>query len=150
MIVTLGWTLSLTVIVFLTWKIFYSTEKYQVLKWIHSPGEAPSLEGYSLFSLVIISFIFGALLPEIHSLILGYIVSQVLSLILASFCGFYYNWFIRGVCNDPLYSSVPFAWEYIYILALTDVFRMMFPIASVYCFVAAICGNLLINWMKTR
>jgi len=147
---TLGWTLSVTAIVFLTWENFYNAPKYQLLKWIHSPGEAPSLGGYPILFLVIFSFIFGALLSEIRSLIFGYLASQVLSLLLASFCGFYYNWFIRGACNDPLYGSTPFAWEYIYFLAFIDVFRMMFPLASVYCFIAAVCGNLLINWLKNR
>lgn len=147
-IATLGWTLTVTSIIFLSWKIFYDAPKYQVLKWLHSPGEAPSLEGCFLLLLLIISFVFGILLTDIRSLILGFLASQLVSLMLASVCGFCFNWFIRGACNDPLYASVPFAWEYIFFLAFVDVFRMMFPLVSVYCFIGAIFGNLLISWFR--
>ena len=72
---TLGWILSVTAVVFLTWENFYNAPKYQLSKWIHSPGEAPSLEGYPILLLVIFSFIFGALLSEIRSLIFAYLAS---------------------------------------------------------------------------
>jgi len=146
-LVILGWTLSLTSVVFLNWKIFYDAPKYQALMWFHSPGEGPSLRGYSLLLMSSISLVFGALV-DIRGLTWGFLISQILLLITGSLCAFCYNWFIRGVCEDPLFASTPYAWEFVFFLALADIFRMIFPIAAVYCLIGALFGNLLRNWLK--
>ena len=147
-LIILGCALSTACILFIAWKIFYDSPKFRMLKWLHSPGEAPSLEGGFLLLLALVGLAFGALLRDMHILIIGYLISQILSLLFASFFGFYYNWFVRGACADPIWGSVPFAWEYVFFMVLTDMFRMIFPLASVYCFLSAIFGNLLINFIR--
>ena len=141
-LITLVWTIAITGVIFYSWVIFYSAPKFQNLGWLHSPGEAPAIQGSDLLLLLIISVVFGFLLSGICTMVCGYLVSQILSFILGVLSAFSYNWFIRGAC-ESWYASIPYGWEYVLFLSVIDVFRMMFPLGVIYCFVGAIIGNLL-------
>lgn len=137
--VIIAWSVAVALLIINTYNNFYAESillSYHKIAYL--PYEGPTFTGVDLLLLAAISFFAGIVLTDVKSIIYGFFTNIFLSFTLASAYVFTYIWFVLEY--ERSLSQIAFGWEDAAFLAMVNVFRFVFPMGILFCFLGITIG----------
>jgi hypothetical protein len=148
----------LTILVILLWSLLiiglvifeytnFLTANSAIYSWYESHGVlAPPFESWQgfgmtpmdLIAIILLSAVFGALMPDIQSVLFGYFSTVILSIALAS--AYIGNFIWSNLGWGQYLSLVDNGWSWAFYWGALIVFRAVFPIAIALALLGALVG----------
>jgi hypothetical protein len=136
--VIIAWSVAVALLIINTYNIFY-TESFLAQRQIaYLSYTGPTFTEIDLLLLAVISFFAGIVLTDVKSIIYGFFTNILLSFTLASAYVFTYIWFVLEY--ERSLSQIAFGWEDAAFLAMVNVFRFIFPMGILFCFLGITIG----------
>ncbi|RLI40957.1 hypothetical protein DRO69_12200 [Candidatus Bathyarchaeota archaeon] len=127
------------------WTAYQTANRLVYFKPAHPSYDLSNVNAVDLLIIAIASFIVGISLSDAKTLFYGYIFSLLLAFILCVIYISLYVWYVLDY--GPLFSLMPYGWEWAFFIATSIVFALMFPWIFCICLVSLAVSSLLRSWI---
>lgn len=145
-LVTLGWSALISLLAIKSYWLFYTQNvAFYQLRIIYRYGQGP---GFTLIDAALImglSFLIGGFFADAKTLIWTYVASICLAFLAIVAYIFSYIWFVLDY-GTPL-SLIAFGWEEIFLLAIMNTLRFIFPWGIFLSLVGLVVGSFLRGYL---
>lgn len=138
LIVILAWSFAVSLVLIKTYNIFYAGSFLFQRKIAYLSYKGPTFTELDLLILIAISFVVAMMLKDISSIIYGFFTTILGSFTISSIYVFAYIWFVLDFVGSQ--GAIPWGWEDAAFLAIVNVFRFIFPMGILCCFIGITIG----------
>ena len=147
-LVVVGWTFAISLIIIKAYWFFYLEKpRFFVSKDPYCFYDAPFFTVVDALLILFLSFLVGIVLTDVKAVVYGYFVSTCLSAFVTVAYVFCYIWFVLGL--QETFSTTPFGWESVLLLAFFNVLRFIFPTSMALCLIGVVTGSFLTRLIET-
>jgi len=138
LVMILAWSFAVALVLIKTYNIFYAESFLSQRKIAYLSYKGPTFTELDLLILVAVSFIVALMLKDIRSIIYGFFTTILGSFTISSIYVFAYIWFVLDFVGS--HGAIPWGWEDAVFLAVVNVFRFIFPMGILCCFIGITIG----------
>jgi hypothetical protein len=121
------WTLVFSLIIIkIYWIAYVENIRLSYFQIPFATYDGPGPDALDMLVIAVTSFIAGLVLHDVKEILIGYTAAVSLSFIAGVAFVSFYIWFPLGW--GVVFSFGPFEWEWALVMAVWNVFRIMFPI----------------------